>query len=396
MLYTNPLKQEKKPLCKADYQIVTNKSVDGSIGRFISYLESIISGKRRGFFSTILKSGLLQISWIYLGTVKLRRWLYSRRILRAKHLPCKVISVGNVVVGGSGKTPAVIAVAGMIKKSTALNVAVLSRGYRSQVRCPAIVSDSENILLDPCEAGDEPYLLSQSLPGIPVLIGKDRIQTGLIAIRKWSSQVIILDDGFQYLRLARDIDMITVDTTRPFGFDHVLPRGYLREPLSTIRHADLILLTKVDQCKDLNSVRTRLAEIAPSVSIFESVYEPRSLYSLDTQQGTGLETIRGRSILAVCGIANPLSFVDTLRSLCPAKVSLLSFPDHHKYSPLSMEMIRRRAAESDVDIIVSTEKDAPKLMAIADLPVLVLKVGLKLVGATAERFVDFLLQRLDL
>jgi tetraacyldisaccharide 4'-kinase len=358
-------------------------------------LESVVSGERLGFFSAILKLKLLQISWICLGMVKLRRWFYSKGVLCAKHLPCKVISVGNVVVGGSGKTPAVVAIARMLKECMDPGLAVLSRGYHSTSRGPAVVSDGGNVLLNAAEAGEEPYLLSRSLPGVPVLIGKDRVQTGLMAIREWNCRAIILDDGFQYLRLARDIDIVTIDATRPFGFGHILPRGYLREPLSTLNYADLILLTRVDQCKCLDFVRDRLADVAPSVPVFESIYEPCSLRSLHTDQEVGLDTIGSRNVLAVCGIANPSSFVETLRSLEPARVALLSFPDHHAYPLSSIEMIRRRSAEQDVEIIVTTEKDAPKLSAIEDhvrarypVPVLILTVELKVVGCTAGRFAE--------
>ena len=264
--------------------------------KLVKHLESVISGERRGVSSAILKLALLKISWIYLGAVKLRRWLYSKGLLRTKHLPCKVISVGNVVAGGGGKTPTVIAIARMLKERPDLSIAVLSRGYRSKTRCPAVVSDGENNILDPGEAGDEPYLLGRSLPGTPVLIGKDRIQTGLMAVRRWDCQIAILDDGFQYLKLARDIDIVTVDATRPFGLDHVLPRGYLREPLSALNHADLILLTRVDQCKNLDFVRDKLTRIAPSIPIFESIYKPRSLCSLDTGQEMGLDAVKGKNI----------------------------------------------------------------------------------------------------
>lgn len=362
----------------------------------MSYLESVISGERRGLFSAVLKLKLLQISWIFCGIVRLRRWLYSKGILPTKHLPCKVISVGNIVVGGSGKTPAVIAIAKMLKEQADLDIAVLSRGYRSKARGPAVVSDGENALLDPIEAGDEPYLLGRSLPGVPVLVGRDRVQTGLMAIRKWDCRVVILDDGFQHLKLAHDVDIITIDATRPFGLGHILPRGYLREPLSALNRADLILLTRVDQCERLDFVRDKLARTAPSVPIFESIYEPCFLRSLNTHQDMGLDTIRGRNILAVCGIANPLSFVETLQLLGPARVHLLSFPDHHTYPPVSIEKIKRRAAELDVDIIVTTEKDAPKLGSIVDQPVLSLAVELKLVGQTAGKFAELIRQRCNL
>ena len=356
----------------------------------IGYLQSVISGERRGFFSAVLRLKLLVLSWIYLGVVKLRRWLFSKGVLRVRNLPCKVISVGNVAAGGSGKTPAVIAIARMLREYDDLSVAVLSRGYRSGVRGSAVVSDGENVLLKPLEAGDEPYLLGRSLPGVPVLIGADRFHTGLMAVRRWNSQVVILDDGFQCLRLARDADIVIVDATRPFGLNHALPRGYLREPLSALRNADLILLTRVDQCENLDSVRARLTDIAPSVPIFESTYETRSLRSLDTQQEMELDSIRGKKLLAVCGIANPLSFIETLRTLNPADVDMLSFPDHHAYPPRSIEAIRQKVVESGVDTIVTTEKDAQKLGAIVENPVLILEIELKLADSSADDFAEII------
>jgi len=323
---------------------------------------------------------------MYLGAVWLRRWLYSKGILSTTHLPCKVISVGNVVMGGSGKTPAVIAIARMLKERSDLRIAVLSRGYHSKTRNPAVVSDGAKILLDSAEAGDEPYLLSQSLPGIPVLIGKDRVETGFMAVHRWNSQIIILDDGFQYLRLARDIDIVTMDATRPFGLEHALPRGYLREPLSALNRADLILLTRVDQCENLGFVRDRLTQIAPSVPVCESIHKPRSLRSLDTGQEMGLGTVKDEKVLAVCGIANPLSFAETLRSLGVEEVELLSFPDHHEYPPSSIEIIQQRAKELGIEIIITTEKDVMKLSPVAGCSVLSLTMDLELVGSMANEF----------
>ncbi len=367
----------------------------GFIQRLIRYLESVISGQRRGFFPAMLRAGLLQISRICSVIMRLRRWFYTRGILRSKCLPCRVISVGNVVVGGSGKTPAVVTIARMLEEHTN-SIAVLSRGYRSKTRGATVVSDGRNILLNWAEAGDEPYMLSRSLPGIPVLIGKDRYQTGTMAIHEWGCRIVILDDGFQYLKLARDIDIITVDATRPFGFDHILPRGYLREPLSTLRRADLILLTRVDQCENPDSVCARLTRIAPSVPVFQTIHKPRFLCSLDTCQRMGLEVIRDKNVLAVCGIANPRSFAETLRSLKPTEVTLLSFPDHHTYPPSSMASIRQRAAELAVDFIVATEKDAPKLRPVAGYEVLSLVMELELVGETVGEFLEIVKQKCGL
>ena len=149
----------------------------------------------------------------------------------------------------------------------------------------------------------------------------------------------------------------------------------------------------MDQCGDLDYVRDRLSSIAPSVPVFEGVYEPRSLRSLDTQQEVGLDAIRDRDILAICGIANPLSFAETLKSLKPAEVSLVAFPDHFAYPPRSVEAIKRKAAELEVDMIVTTEKDAPKLGSVEDHTTLSLTVDLKLVGSTDKEFMELVLQR---
>ena len=148
----------------------------------MGYLENVISGEQRGVIPAMLRIVLLLISRVFSGVVRLRRWLYSRGVLRGKHLSCAVISVGNIVVGGSGKTPTVIYIARMLKNSANLSVAVLSRGYRSKTRIPAVVSDGEKVLLGPSDAGDEPHMLAHSLPGIPVLIGKDRFQRSVCQV----------------------------------------------------------------------------------------------------------------------------------------------------------------------------------------------------------------------
>lgn len=328
--------------------------------------------------------------------VKLRRHLYSQGILQVKRLPCKVISIGNVVVGGSGKTPATITIARLLNKYTDLNIAIASRGYRSKTKDCAIVSDGKNILLDTYEAGDEPYLLGRSLPDVPVLIGKDRFMSGLMAIQNWETQIIILDDGFQYLKLKRDVNIVTMDATRPFGLDHILPRGYLREPLSTLRNADIILLTRVDQCKDLNSVRDRLDKLVPSVPRFESIHAPSSLIRMDTHQDVGLDAVQNQNVLAVCGIANPSSFAETLQTLKPTKLNIISFPDHHEYTLKDIEKIKQTAVEKSVDVIITTEKDAPKLDSIDACPVLALAIELRLVEPSAKRLVEFIQEKCGL
>lgn len=384
MPYTNPQKQAKKPLYKFGQRLADSS---------IILLDGVISGRKRGFVFTIIRFILLILSWIGLLIVKFRRWLYSKSVFSSKHLPCKVISIGNLVAGGSGKTPAVMAIATKLRDYTNLSIGVLSRGYLSKTKGPAVVSDGEKLLLDPIEAGDEPYLMGMNLSKIPIFIGKNRVETGLMALREWKCKIIILDDGFQYLRLARDIDIITIDATRPFGYEHVLPRGYLREPLSTLKCADLILLTRVDQCENLDSIRGRLSKLAPSVPVFESIHKPVCICPQDSNEEMGLDIINGKKVLAVCGIANPTSFLKTLQALNPYKLEIISFPDHYSYPLDSIEKIKKSAKNLEADMIVTTEKDGLKLSSISDYPVLVLKVRLELVNPSLSKLLEFILQR---
>jgi tetraacyldisaccharide 4'-kinase len=217
-----------------------------------------------------------------------------------------------------------------------------------------------------------------------------------MAIQNWETQIIILDDGFQYLKLKRDVNIVTMDATRPFGLDHILPRGYLREPLSTLKNADIILLTRVDQCKDLNSVRDRLDSIVPSVPRFESIHAPSSLIRMDTHQDVGLDAVKNKNVLSVCGIANPLSFTETIQTLNPAKLNQISFPDHHEYTIKDIKKIEQTAFDTGADLIITTEKDAPKLSSINILPVLSLVIELKLVEHSAERLIDIIRQKCEL
>lgn len=344
-------------------------------------MDSIISGERKGLIPSILKAELLPLSYLTTASTKLRRQMYSRGLLKSNQLPCKVISVGNVVVGGSGKTPLTIAIAKLLKKHTGLKIAIASRGYKSKAKGISVVSDGENMLLSPNEAGDEPYMIGQKLVGVPVIIGKDRYKSGLMAINLWETQVLILDDGFQYLRLKRDVDLITMDSTKVNELNYLLPRGYLREPLSAIKNASAIVLTRVDQCDNLNNIYEILKKTVDELPIFESVYEPVSLIEMKKSQFVSFEEVKGSKILAVSGIANPKSFIKTLDFLSPSQIEVISFPDHHNYSQKDIENIEKMAIKSKSDVIITTEKDAPKLTRISAVPALILTIELKLLGS---------------
>ncbi len=359
----------------------------------MEYLYHVITGHHVGVLPALIRALLTPLSWIYGSLVLARGWLYERRILKPKRLPCAVISVGNITVGGTGKTPTVIWIAKYLRDA-GFRVAILLRGYRRQKSSSpiAVVSDGKEILLSTAESGDEAQMIAKATPGIPVLVGKDRYGTGLEAIRRWGVQVVILDDGFQYRQLARELDIVTVDGTQTFGTGRLLPAGTLREPISALRRADAILLTRMDIVKARGdkapaAVRAAIEKYVKAEQIGESCHQPTTLYRLGTggfdklnpAEKIGLSLLKGQRALAVCGIGNPSAFADTLRRYAPQHVELLAFPDHHRYTPSDLIAIRERARLAGANMIVITQKDEQKLPAFSDeLPIFVLAIELVL------------------
>ena len=361
--------------------------------RVLVYIYQVVTGRRLGIIPALICIMLLPLSWLYCLLVMACRFCYERGILKSKRLPCVVISVGNIVAGGTGKTPAVIALAQLLQ-DVSMRVAVISRGYRGKLRGQfAVVSDGEKILVSPEETGDEAYLLARSLEGVPILIGKKRFEAGLEAIKRWKVDVIILDDGFQYWKLVRDLDIVTVDATQPFGTNRILPSGTLRESKSALRHADIILLTRVDQASNLNSVYTRIRKYAIRQPIVESLHAPYSLRPIGSTEILGLDILEGKNVLAVCGIGNPDSFISTLRSLKTGRITLLDFPDHHEYTLADIKLILKKAEADRVDFIITTEKDEQKLLAFHNLTIFVLLIKLTL--TTRKELLETLLLRIS-
>lgn len=351
---------------------------------------NVITRRHKGKLPTFIRGMLTPPSWIYGALVALRSWLYDLRIRCPRCLPCAVISVGNIVASGTGKTPTVIWIARYLQ-SEGFHVAVLLRGYRRKGSpSTAIVSNGRRILTPVTESGDEAAMIARELPGIPVVVGKDRYVAGFEAIRlleygqeKGFSRsltlpdapnrgregkapavpalvhqyALILDDGFQHRGLARDLDIVTVDSTQPFGTGKLLPAGTLREPRSALKRADIVLLTRTDFATD----PVTLQQFVPGEQIFESRHQPTKLYRLGTDEKLPLDLLNGQRLLAVCGIGNPEAFAETLRRYEPQCVELLAFPDHHQYMPADLSQIRTQASQACADLIVTTKKDAQKL-----------------------------------
>lgn len=343
--------------------------------RLERYLADVVYDRRTDRAARAIGSGLWVLSFIFSGLARLRLFLYQHRILRNQPLGCLVVVVGNLTVGGTGKTPVVERFARELTQR-GRKVAILSRGYKSRKEPtyrkawrwithsrapdPKVVSDGEKVLLGPREAGDEPYMLARNLPGVAVLVDKNRVKAGAFAIRRFGADTLILDDGLQYLPLKGRLNLVLVDQTNPFGNYRTLPRGILREPVDHLSRADYVLLTKSDGegCSDLN---TLLARHNPSVEVIECSHRPTMLRSLDHSRELPLSTLRGKKIAAFSGIAVPEGFEAFLRQEGAEIRYNRRFMDHHWFSDFELEQLFRRVREQELEMIVTTEKDAVRI-----------------------------------
>lgn len=319
---------------------------------------------------------LYLLSLPYEGVVRARSLFYSLGLLKTKTIPCPVISVGNITVGGTGKTPLVIALAkGLMGRG--ISVAILSRGYRGKKTSQPVVSDGKTIFLSPEESGDEPFLMAQACKGIPILVGKNRFINGRIALQRFGVKGLLLDDGYQHLPLHRDMNILLIDSHIGFGDHHLLPRGILREPLSHLRRANLFLLTKLEGPEIFQPLEKKIREIHPSSQVFHSHYEPVSLVGPQEEQEE-FHSLKGKKILALSGIANSNYFTSLLRKCGMEIVREAIFPDHHLYTKKDLPFIEEKSR--GVDYIVTTEKDMVKLkkLNMDRLPLRALRIEVKI------------------
>jgi tetraacyldisaccharide 4'-kinase len=309
---------------------------------------------------TLLFYVTIMFEFPYRLAVGARNYLYDKGIIGHKKLPCAVISIGNIVVGGTGKTPAVIMLAQLLKEE-GFKPAVISRGYGGRSKKPVnIVSDGMNIQAGYREVGDEPVLIAQKNAVIPVITGLCRYAAGEIAINRFGADVIILDDGFQYRSLYRDIDIVLLDSNRPVGNGHLLPSGSLRESLDNLNRGDIFILTG-SIIGDNTMPRFLPTFIKDHPSIFHSRHQP-----LDIKEGIGnryfpLDFMKGKRVYAFAGIGNPTSFSRTIVGLEALLVGFMTFSDHHNFSLHDIERIKEQARRYRADIILTTEKDGVKL-----------------------------------
>lgn len=309
-------------------------------------------GSNRSAAAFALKLLLAPLAFLYGTILRIRALLYRTGILATRRLPCPVISIGNLTVGGTGKTPLTILLARELQQR-GKRVAVLSRGYGGSLEGQvAVVSDGASLLLGPGQAGDEPCLLARSVAGLIVVIGSDRYQAGLVALERFRPDVLLLDDGFQHIRLYRDLNILLLDATRPFGNGWTVPLGMLREPRTALQRADLALFT-----------RCRGAETLPVLALpaGRSYHRLTSFQLVATGGAVPLEQLQQGRVAAFAGIAEPSAFFESLRQVAIEPVATLSLSDHEPYHAAALQQLEALVASAGPDWLITTEKDGIKL-----------------------------------
>ncbi|MGA1865284.1 MAG: tetraacyldisaccharide 4'-kinase [bacterium] len=302
------------------------------------------------------------LSFLYGFGMDLRKISYDIGLVPVKRLPFPVISVGNITVGGTGKTPVVAMIAEFLLGHGRRPV-ILTRGYKRRGEQKLkIVSDTKKVLSLPEEAGDEPYMLAGWLPGVPVIACKDRYASAIFAMDKFMADCFIIDDGFQHIRLFRDMDVLVINASDPFSNCKILPLGHLREPISSINRASLILLNKSFSGQNLDPIFCVIRKYNTDAPIIKTSYAPEYLvYALNNKNYIPLSNLKGKPVLAFSGIADPGSFLNNLKETGAMIVNSVIFTDHHWYSERDMNKIREIANLSGAEYIITTEKDGVRL-----------------------------------
>jgi tetraacyldisaccharide 4'-kinase len=341
-----------------------------------------------------VKTTAYALSLFYRLIIGFRNWLYDQKILKETKLPCTVISIGNITVGGTGKTPCVIMLAKMLKEN-GFKPAVLSRGYKSKSKLPVnIVSDGKDMLLTSEDAGDEPFLLAQSLKGIPVITGSRRTLTGQVAINNYGVNVLICDDAFQHRQIFRDINLVLLDSKSPMGNGHLLPRGHLRESPSALGRASAFIMTRTEDMTKTNKHIEILAR-TNNIPIFQSQHKPKDIVKGDYGVHLPLEALNGKKICAFSGIAQPDSFQKTILAEGARILSFDIFPDHYEYNRNDILKIHNNFLKSGADFLITTEKDAMRLHSFPEFleTLYLLRIEMEIVPDT-KSFENFILEKL--
>jgi len=306
---------------------------------------NIISGQTPGLVGAAARLTLTVLSWPYSAVVRARNHLYSAGRLKVHRADVPVFCVGNLTTGGTGKTPLVVWLCRRLRDKQ-LRCAVLTRGYRMQTG----------------GLSDEPALLAAQCADTAVVVNPDRVAGAAEAIQQHDAQVLVMDDGFQHRRLARDLDIVVIDATRPFGYGKVLPAGLLREPIDGLRRAHAVVLTRCDQASEntLKHIEEAIRQVNPNLVLARSVHAPVGVKTCDGST-LSVDQLRPQRLFAFCGIGNPQSFFQTITHLGGVLVGSRAYDDHYRYAAADLEQVRREAAAQEASLILTTQKDWTKI-----------------------------------
>ena len=345
------------------------------VKKLYNKVESVMMDEgENNFFS--FESFLYLISIFFNILARCRLLLYKKGIFKIKTLFCdepnniKVISIGNLTVGGTGKTPMTIHVARLLKNH-GLKVVILSRGYKGSVsKKGEVICDGASVIMEPHRSGDEPYMIAQDLKNVPLIAGRDRYKAGMMAIKRFNPDVIVLDDAFQHLKVARDINIVLLDARRPLGNAHILPRGTLRESPEVLERAHVIVFTHGEP-KNLMALKGQIKSLQ-SIPLFTSTHNPfiykiikkdkgPSKTSTDLKDPSTLKWLREKQIFAFSGIARNVDFINTLKGLKCDIVGFSEFSDHHQYADSDLDEIFNLAKTKNANLLATTQKDYARL-----------------------------------
>ncbi|NQX02435.1 tetraacyldisaccharide 4'-kinase [bacterium] len=356
----------------------------------------VIFGRAKGLRATLMRFFMRALSGIFRLVVQIRLLRYRRGWRPQQYLGTQVVAIGNITVGGTGKTPVVELLARTLR-DRGRRVAILSRGYKSKklerpqkwqdthgrpipAECmPKVVSTGRALLLDSKFAGDEPFMLARNLDGVSVVVDKNRVKGGLFAVGQLDADTLLLDDGMQYLDLAHSIDLVLIDAGSPFGTEALLPRGTLREPPKNLRRASYILITKCNG-RSNEALITRIRKYNRTAEIIECTHGPIYLEDVFTRERLPLEFLKDKWVGAISAIAVPEAFEGSLERLGARVEIRRRFSDHYRFSRKEVEKFMQRCVERDMGMIVTTEKDAvrfPKPASI-DVPVYFLRIEVEI------------------
>jgi len=372
------------------------KFISNRFDRFERFAVDVVLERRWGFRASVFRYFLWMLSGLYRLGVRWRLWWYESRLGGVHALGCLVVSVGNLTVGGTGKTPVVELFARELTRR-GRKVAVLSRGYKSQPapfpqelldrfrpmdrrHPPRVVSDGRSLLLDSEMAGDEPFMLASNLQHVLVLVDKNRVKSGLFAIRKYGCDTLLLDDGLQFLKLKERLDIVLVDSEAPFANRYLLPRGLLREPPEQLRRAHIIFITKCDG-RDLSELRAEMRRYNGHAAFVECAHRPVHLEEIFTHEVRPLSDLNGMRVGTISGIARPESFEEGLRKLGVELIYSRRYADHHRFSEGEIAKMFERAKARGARAVITTEKDSVRFPRLGKrpLPVYFLRVEIAII-----------------